>query len=302
MAALAWPNPHGELVEASQYQAPRSIEDTIALLSKANGNAKVLAGGTDLLVRLRSGFDEPDLVVDIKRIDGMNAITAENGGGRVGAAVSGAELGEHDGVKAAWPGVVEAAELIGSNQIQGRASIGGNLCNASPAADGLPVLLVLEAEVELASRSGRRRLPVAEFVTGNRQTELRADELAVALHVPRPPRAAASDFLKLGSRHYLVIAIAAVAGLIALDEAGAIAEARIAVGACSPVARRLEALEAGLLGRSAVDDVERLIRATVPPALSPIDDARGSAAYRLEAAAVLVRRLLARAAEGREAA
>ena len=239
--------------------------------------------------------------MDLSRIVELDGIEAGDAGHRIGALATWSAVIRQP-LPAWFDGLKVAAAQVGGHQIQNRGTVLGNVCNASPAADGLPVLLVLEAEVELASRSGTRRLPVAEFVTGNRQTELRADELAVALHVPRPPRAGASDFLKLGSRHYLVIAIAAVAGLIAVDEAGAIAEARIAVGACSPVARRLEALEAGLLGRGAAEDVDRLIRDRVPPALSPIDDARGSAAYRLEAAAVLVRRLLARAAEAREAA
>ncbi|MGR3715820.1 MAG: FAD binding domain-containing protein, partial [Thermohalobaculum sp.] len=128
-----------------RYEAPRTLESAVALLAGEPGSTQILAGGTDLLVRLRSGIGEPDLVVDIKRIDGMSAITAEGGGWRVGAAVSGAEMGEHDGLKADWPGVVEATELIGSTQIQGRATMAGNLCNASPAADSVPAMVAANA-------------------------------------------------------------------------------------------------------------------------------------------------------------
>ena len=172
-----------------RYEAPESLDAAVALLSGEAGLARLLAGGTDLLVQLRAGLVEPDLVVDVKHIPEMRAITAEDGGFRIGAAVAGAELGEHAGVGKAWPGVVEATELIGSTQIQGRASIGGNLCNASPAADSVPALMAARAVVAVAGPNGRREAPVEDIATGPGETSLAKGEIVVSIFLPaRPPR------------------------------------------------------------------------------------------------------------------
>ena len=281
---------------------PESLEEALAI--RASQEVLPLAGGTDVFPARSTGeaWGHPSKIplMDLSRIAELGGIEEDECGHRIGALATWTDVIRRP-LPSWFDGLKVAAAQVGGQQIQNRGTLVGNVCNASPAADGQPMLLVLAAEVELASRAGRRRLPLGDFVTGNRRTELRDDELAVALHVPRPPYAAPSDFLKLGSRHYLVISIAAVAGLIALDEAGRIAEARVAVGACSPVARRLDALEAALRGRNVGEDFDEPVADTVPPALSPIDDARGSAAYRLEATTVLVRRLLARKAQGRQA-
>ncbi|MGE0653884.1 MAG: xanthine dehydrogenase family protein subunit M, partial [Alphaproteobacteria bacterium] len=155
-----------------RYEAPDSLDAAVALLSKEGGMARVLAGGTDLLVQLRSGMVEPDLVVDIKRIPEMRKITAEGGGFRIGAAVSGAEFGEHPGVAKLWPGVVEATNLIGSTQVQGRATMVGNLCNASPAADSVPAMIAAGATATVAGPNGRREVPVEEIGTAPGKTSL----------------------------------------------------------------------------------------------------------------------------------
>ena len=169
-----------------QYEAPTTIDQAVALLNNTGNASRVLAGGTDLLVQLRSGMIEPELIVDIKKIPEVRTILKEDGKYRVGAAVTGAELGEHEDLKAAWPGVVEAVELIGSTQIQGRASLGGNLCNASPAADAVPALVAAGAMCMIAGPNGRRELPVEAVCTGPGQTSLAPDEFVVSFLFPIP--------------------------------------------------------------------------------------------------------------------
>jgi carbon-monoxide dehydrogenase medium subunit len=166
------------------YEAPETIDAAVALLAQGNGTAKVLAGGTDLLVQLRSGRIRPELVVDVKKIPELRHIAAENGGFRVGAAVSGAELGEHADVKVLWPGVIEALELIGSTQIQGRATLGGNLCNASPAADSVPAMIAAGVICSVAGPGGRRQVPVEDIMTGPGKTSLGAGEFIVDFWLP----------------------------------------------------------------------------------------------------------------------
>jgi CO/xanthine dehydrogenase FAD-binding subunit len=190
-----------------------------------------------------------------------------------------------------FDGLKQAARQVGGRQIQNAGTLAGNLCNASPAADGVPPLLALDAEVELASRAATRRLPLAQFITGNRCTALAADELLVAIHVPQPRYEARSAFLKLGARRYLVISIV-MASAVLESVAGHVHAARIAVGACSAVAQRLPSLEAALVGaRLDAGLLDRVERAHLSP-LRPIDDVRGSAGYRSEAVVTLLRRLL----------
>ncbi len=282
---------------------PENLDDALAL--RAEREVLPLAGGTDVFPAraVDEAWGRPAALplLDLSGLFELRGIAETDDGYRVGTLATWSDVIRAE-LPAGFDGLKQAAREVGGHQIQNRGTLVGNLCNASPAADGLPMLLLLEAEIELASRRRRRRLLLDEFVTGNRRTTLAPDELAVALHIPRPPGDVPSRFLKLGSRHYLVISIAAVAGLVALDGAGAIATARIAVGACSPVACRLTALEAALVGRHIDGGLVPLVAETVPPALSPIDDARGSADYRREAACVLVRRLLMESHSGRVAA
>ena len=171
------------------YAAPSTIEEVIGFLAGTSGIAKVLAGGTDLLVQLRSGRVKPDLIVDIKRIPGISGIREQDGAFIIGAATSGAELGECDALKQAWPGVVEAANLIGSTQVQGRATLAGNLCNASPAADSVPAIIAARATCVVAGANGQRELPVENIATGPGRTSLKAGEFIVEFRLPkRPPR------------------------------------------------------------------------------------------------------------------
>ena len=203
-----------------RYEAPETKEEAVSLLSMADGSGRVLAGGTDLLVQLRSGMIDPDVVVDIKQIAETREIVLENGEFRVGAAVTGAELDEHDALKKAWPGVVEAVELIGSTQIQGRASMGGNLCNASPAADSVPALIAAGAQCHIAGLDGERTLPVEQFCTGPGVTNLKTGEFLVSFTLPaRQPRSG-DAYLRFIPRTEMDIAVVGVGVNLSIDSDG----------------------------------------------------------------------------------
>jgi CO/xanthine dehydrogenase FAD-binding subunit len=248
----------------------------------------VLAGGTDFYpARVGRAIDEN--VLDITAIPDLRGISATPAGWRLGATTTWSVLIETP-LPPLFDGLKQAAREVGGRQIQNAGTLAGNLCNASPAADGVPPLLALEAEVELAGRSGPRRLPLSAFLTGNRRTVLAPGELLVAIHVPKPAHDARSGFLKLGARRYLVISIAMAAATLEIAD-GRVASARIAVGACSTVAQRLPALEAALAGVPLASLAERVDASQLAP-LSPIDDVRGSAAYRRDAVVTLLRRLL----------
>lgn len=275
----------------SAYLCARDLPHALEAL--AESPLVPLAGGTDVYPA-RVGRDGHPGVLDLGRLDELRSIALDDAGLHLGAMTT-----WHDLIVADLPrgldGLVAAAREVGSTQIQRAGTIAGNLCNASPAADGVPPLLTLDAEVELASLGGRRRLALSDFLTGYRATARRADELVVAVHVPAAALEHASAFVKLGSRRYLVISIAMVAVALDLVE-GRLHDVRIAVGACSPVARRLPALEATLEGAVPEELTVRL--AGVELGLSPIDDVRGSAGYRLEVAARLVERAVGAALEG----
>jgi carbon-monoxide dehydrogenase medium subunit len=273
-----------------RYEAPQTLDAAVALLAGASGDARVLAGGTDLLVQLRSDLIEPDLIVDIKKIPETSEMVAENDGFRIGAAVTGAELGEHSGVRAAWPGVVEAVELIGSTQIQGRATLGGNLCNASPAADSVPALIVAGALATVAGPDGLRRMPVEDIATGPGETSLAKGEMVVSLFLPgRPPRSG-DAYLRFIPRTEMDIAVVGAGVSLPRDESGLCSAARVALGA---VAERVllvtEAADA-LIG-TPVDEaaLDRLAEAA-SSACRPIDDKRGTRDFRIRVAGVLARR------------
>lgn len=278
------------------YVSARTVEEALAAL--AAGPARVIAGGTDVFPALGDRPLTGD-VVDVSRTEGLRGIGRDAAGWRIGAATTWSDL-VRTPLPAAFDGLKAAAREVGAVQIQNTATLAGNLVTASPAADGVPCLLALEAEVELASARGRRTLPLGAFLTGARATALAPDELVTAIRVFDLPAAARGGFLKLGARRYLVISIA-MASAVIVPAGGRVAEARIAVGACSPVARRLTDLEAALTG-APLETLAECVGAGHFAPLSPIDDVRGSAAYRLDAAAELVRRLLAGFAPARAAA
>src|SRR5262252_3029762 len=203
------------------YTAPMTVEDAVRALAGASGMAKILSGGTDLLVQLRSGRAKPDLIVDIKRIPDMAGIRDRSGGFEIGAATSGAEIGEHGGLRKAWPGIVEAANLIGSTQVQGRATLAGNLCNASPAADSVPALIAARATCVVAGPSGQREVPVESIITGPGRTSLGRDEFILAFHLPRRPPRSADAYLRFIPRTEMDIAVVGAGVSVTLDAGGA---------------------------------------------------------------------------------
>jgi CO/xanthine dehydrogenase FAD-binding subunit len=272
-----------------RYEAPQTLESAVALLAET-GSAQVLAGGTDLLVRMKSDLAAPDLVVDIKRIPAMRAITAEAGGWRIGAAVSGAELGEHDGVKAAWPGVVEAAELIGSTQIQGRATMAGNLCNASPAADSVPALVAADATVRVVGPNGSRDVAVADVATGPGTTSLAKGEIVESIFLPARPDRSGDAYLRFIPRTEMDIAVVGCGISLTLDAAGTCTAARVALGAVAPTVLLVEDAAAALVGTSVDDAALDALAAACSAACRPIDDKRGTIDFRTKVAGVLARR------------
>lgn len=268
-----------------------------ALTALESGQAAVIAGGTDWFPAQGTRPLRGDLV-DITRIPGLRGIARDADGWRIGGATTWTDVIRAD-LPPAFDGLKAAAREVGSVQIQNAGTLAGNLCNASPAADGVPPLLTLGAVVELSSTTGTRLIPLGDFLQGPRKTARLPGEILTALLIPDLSDAARGAFLKLGARHYLVISIAMVAAVVTLDQ-GRIVQAAVAVGSCSATAQRLPALEAELTGRS-VDAVRGAGSSLITPAhlapLSPIADVRGSAEYRMEAAATLIARVVARALE-----
>ena len=285
-----------------RYAKPRTVDEALGLL--ADGEWWILAGGTDFYPALGALPLKRD-VLDINGLDELDHITVTDEGVTFGARASWTRVLRAE-LPPAFDGLKAAAREVGSVQIQNRATVAGNICNASPAADGVPPLLALDAEVELRSAKATRRMPLGEFVLGNRKTARRPDELVTAIHVPRHAVSGRSAFVKLGARRYLVISIAMAAANVAIGDDGKIASARIAVGACSPVARRLTALEAALVGRPADASLLDLFDEAHFADLSPIDDVRGTSQYRHAAAREIVGRALLQAVgasgEGAQAA
>ncbi|MBL8703723.1 MAG: xanthine dehydrogenase family protein subunit M [Rhodospirillales bacterium] len=279
------------------YLRPTSVDEAVGALaaSPAGGSGwVVLAGGTDHYPA-RVGPRAAEDILDISRVAGLRGVAETDSGWRIGALTTWTEVIEAD-LPPLFDGLKLAAREVGGVQIQNRGTVAGNLCNASPAADGIPPLLSLDAMIELASAKGTRRLKLAEFIQGNRRTARRSDELVTAIHLPRPANAAKGDFLKLGARKYLVISIVMAAGVIERTADRKVAAARIAVGACSAAAQRLSALEQALAGQPLDTNLRALVTEMHLAPLAPIDDVRGSAGYRLDCALTIVRRLVDRLA------
>lgn len=273
------------------YVRPATLPDALQLI--ASGGRRILAGGTDLYpqagLRLKGAVLDLGAIADLQGITpSADASANADGGLRIGACTTWTEI-----ARAALPpalhGLQQAARQVGGRQVQNAGTIGGNLCNASPAADGVAPLLVLDAQVELASRLGLRRIPLSDFLIGPRRTALRPDELLVAIHIPAAALSGQSAFVKLGARAYLVISIAMVAVRVDLQD-GRLAKVALAVGACAATARRLPAQEAVLQGLSPAQALAAVEDALIGSDLAPIDDIRASASYRSHAAAELIRR------------
>ncbi len=267
---------------------PSSLQDALNVL--ADTRVTILAGGTDVFPALG---DRPlsGPVLDLSALEEIRRIRTDAEHITLGARTTWSEVLAAP-LPPGFDGLKAAAREIGSVQIQNQATIAGNLCNASPAADGVAALLALDADVVLASRTAQRVLPLAEFILGNRKTARRPDELLTEIRIPRRVEKASSVFLKLGARRYLVISIVMVAANLVLEDAGSIREALVCVGSCSPVARRLPELERALVGEPARPGLGRLVQTEHLAHLSPIDDVRATALYRRDAALTLIGRAL----------
>jgi carbon-monoxide dehydrogenase medium subunit len=272
------------------YTAPSTVEEAVRILAGAPGTAKVLSGGTDLLVQLRSGRATPGLIVDIKKIPGICGIHERDGSFVIGASTPGAVIGECEALRRAWPGVVEATNLIGSTQVQGRASLAGNLCNASPAADSVPALIAARATCVVAGPKGRREVPVESIATGPGRTSLSAGEFILEFHLPRRPSRSADAYLRFIPRTEMDIAVVGAAVSLTLDAEGVCADARVVLGAVAPTAVVVPEAAAALIGRKLDEASLAGLDQEARRACKPIDDKRGTIEYRTKVAGVLARR------------
>jgi len=275
-----------------RYEAPETMEAAVELLS-TDDSAHVLAGGTDLLVQLRAEMIDPGLVVDVKQIAQMRSVEQENGVFRVGAAVSGAELGENEAFKLVWPGVVEAFELIGSTQIQGRATLGGNLCNASPAADSVPAMIAAGAIATIHGPDGQRDVPVEVVATGPGQTSLGKGELVGSFLFPEQPPRTGDGYLRFIPRTEMDIAVVGVGICLSLDDAGICNAAKVSLGAVAARALVVKEAADALIGTPVDDAALANLAEAASAAAKPIDDKRGTKEFRIQVTGVMARRAAA---------
>jgi CO/xanthine dehydrogenase FAD-binding subunit len=284
-------------MEGVRYEAPDTLQAAVALLAGATGTSRILAGGTDVIVQMETDLIEPALLVDIKKIRETRQIAGENGGFRIGAAVPAMEIVEHAAFSKAWPGVVDGVKLIGSIQIKGRASIGGNVCNASPAADSVPPLVAAGAIARIIGPNGVRDLPVEQLPLGPGKTSLAKGEIVVSFFLPARPAHASDAYQRFTPRTEMDIAVVGVAVNLTLDAGGTCTTARVALGAVAPTVLLVKDAADALIG-TRLDDaaLDRLAKAA-SAACRPIDDKRGTKEYRVKVAGVLARRTAQQALE-----
>jgi CO/xanthine dehydrogenase FAD-binding subunit len=273
------------------YSAPTSVDDAVKLLAGSSGLAKVLSGGTDLLVQLRSGRLKPELIVDTKKIPGIIGIREEGGAFIVGAATPGAVVEAHAGMNKAWPGVVEALDLIGSTQVQGRCSLAGNLCNASPAADSVPALYAAGAIAVIVGSKGRRELPVEQVPAGPGRTNLAKDEFILEFKFPVRPARSGDAYLRFIPRTEMDIAVVGCGISVTLDDKGACTAARCSLGAVAPTVLLVKEMADALVGHTLDDATLAALDKAAQAACKPINDKRGTIEYRTKVAGVLARRV-----------
>nr|WP_249127413.1 xanthine dehydrogenase family protein subunit M [Bradyrhizobium lablabi] len=280
-----------------RYLAPRTLDEAISAYAAAGSAARILAGGTDLLVQMRSGAVRPGLIVDIKKIAEMTAIEeTADGGFRIGAAVSGMELHDHPKFGKVWPGVLEGINLIGSKQVQGRASAGGNLCNSSPAGDGVPGLVAAGAIAVIQGPNGRRELPVEQVPAGPGKTNLKPGEILVSFILPPRPAGSSDAYLRMIPRTEMDIAVVGC-GVSLTMKGGVVTAARVALGAVAPTVLLVESAAKALIGSKLDDAALDAAAKACSAACRPIDDKRGTIAYRIKVAGVLLKRTAAIAAK-----
>ncbi len=277
------------MLAAMRYASPATVAEAVDLLG-ADPGARVYAGATDLIPQFRAGRPEPTVMVDLKRIERLCAIRSNGSVHTVGAAASTADICAHDGLAAAFPGLVEASGLIGSDQIRSRSTWGGNLANASPAADTPPSLIVNAARAVIAGPDGERTVAVAEVATSPGATSLRPAEIIVEFELDEPPDRTADAYLRLIPRTEMDIAVVGAAARVALADDGKVTAAAVALGAVAPTVVRVPEAEAALVGSEPAGDALAAVEAAAAAAASPIDDKRGTVAYRRRVAGVLARR------------
>jgi carbon-monoxide dehydrogenase medium subunit len=283
-----------------QYLAPKTLDEAVRAFAAAAGKGRIMAGGTDLLIQMRAGILNPGVIVDIKKIPEMTAIEeTKDGGFRIGAAVSGAVLREHPKLKKVWPGVVEATNLIGSTQIQGRASAGGNLCNGSPAGDSVPAMVAAGAVVTIQGPKGKRELPVEKVPKGPGRLNLEPGEIVVAFTLPARPKGSSDAYLRMIPRTEMDIAVVGCGVSLTLDK-GTVTAARVGLGAVAPTVLLVEDAAKALIGSKLDDAALAKAAAACSAACRPIDDKRGTIAYRTQVAGVLLKRTTAIAAQRAE--
>ena len=273
-----------------RYEAPETMKSAVSLMAKEKGLAFVLAGGTDLLVKMKGGFLEPDLVVDIKHIKGVYDIAKSATGFKIGAAVPGVALGENAALVKAWPGVVEGANLIGSKQVQGRCTMIGNLCNGSPAADGVPALIAGNAKVVVSGPKGKRTIPVEQVPVSPGRTSLKKGEIIEAILLPKRPPNSSDAYLRFIPRTEMDIAVVSAAVNLTLDSKGMIKDARVVLGAVAPTIVVVPAAAKALIGSKLDAAALEKLAAACSAACRPIDDKRGTIEFRTKVAGVLARR------------
>lgn len=271
-----------------RYEKPTTVEAATALL--AGQGARILAGGTDLLVQMKSRVLSPDVVVDIKGIDETRRITKEDGGYRIGAAVTGAELKEHPTLSKDWPGLVEGANLIGSTQVQGRATLGGNLCNGSPAADSVPGLIAASAKATIVGPSGKRELAVEDIMLAPRKLALKPGEFIVSFKLPAKAPHSSDAYLRFIPRTEMDIAVVGCAVSLTLDGSGTCTAARVSLGAVAARPLLVDDAAKALIGSKVDDAALTKLEAAARAACKPIDDKRGTIEFRIDVAGVLARR------------
>jgi CO/xanthine dehydrogenase FAD-binding subunit len=272
-----------------QYRTAKNIKDAVALMAAAKGKGRILAGGTDLLVQMKSGMVAPGTIIDVKKIPEMVSITEKDGSFTIGAAAPAAVIGEHKKLKKAWPGVVEAINLIGSTQVQGRASAGGNLCNASPAADSVPALVAAGAIVTVQGPKGKRQLPVEKFNAGPGKTTLGNGEILVSITLPKRAKTSSDAYLRLIPRTEMDIAVVGV-GVSLSMKGDTVVDARVGLGAVAPTVLLVDKAGKALVGSKLDDAALEAAAKACSDACKPIDDKRGTIRYRTKIAGVLLKR------------
>ena len=280
-----------------RYEAPASLKAAAALLAKEKGPARILAGGTDVIVQMETDLIEPDLLVDIKKIAALRKITAEKGGFRIGAAVSCMEMMEHAALCKTWPGVIDGAKLIGSIQVKARATVAGNLCNGSPAADGVPPMITAGALARIVGPRKTREVPVEQIPAGPGKTTLAKGEIIESFYLPKRPKNSGDAYERFTPRTEMDIAVVGVAINLTLDKNGVCTDARVAIGAVAPTILLSKECAKALIGTTVDAAALDKLAAAASAACRPINDKRGTIEFRTRVAGVLARRVAVKALE-----